>query len=155
MLVDSFVSIEDLWTSTSSRALINGVCLSLCLSLEYLIDPRPCSRCWNHYTSVRSRRVFGSSIEYHFQGRIQSSCSIHLPSGWRRNPFASEKTSNTLRHVSHQDFGGLCWFRHRILVSIGSLNPSYAAWVILLPLNVVMSDGEMIWRKILHALICR
>jgi hypothetical protein len=72
-----------------------------------------------------------------------------------RNLFASENKSKKLRHVSDQNFGGLCWFGHRILVLIGSLNPSYAEWVILLPLNGVMSDREMAQRKIRHAFIFR
>jgi hypothetical protein len=91
MLVKSFLSMEDLYTSMSSLALSDGVCSTLCLSLANLLSLLPFLLCWNQLPFVHSRVVFGSSVKYHVQGQMQSSCSIQSPRGWRRNMFASEK----------------------------------------------------------------
>jgi hypothetical protein len=102
MGVDVVLSTDDLWMSTSSLASNVGVRFSICLSLEYL---------------------FGSSIEYHFQGWMQFSCSIQSPKCCSINICTSEKRSIKSHHVSHHDLGGLCWIYQRILDSSGSRIP--------------------------------
>jgi hypothetical protein len=77
--VGSVLSIDDMWISTSSQAFKVGMWFILCLSLEYLLTLRPCFWCWKHCSSVYSRIVFRSSVEYHFEGRIQLSCSVQFP----------------------------------------------------------------------------
>jgi hypothetical protein len=129
------------------------VWFTLCLSLEYLLTPHPFFWCWNHCSSVYFRIVFRSCVEYHFQGRMQLSCSVQFRKGCSKNLLASEKRRRKSRHVSHHDFGVFCWFGRRIFDCIGSRMPSYAAWVILLPPKYVISESDITRRNILHALI--
>jgi hypothetical protein len=75
---------------------------------------------------------------------MQLYCSIQFPKGCSRNLLASENMSGKSRQVSHHNLGGLCWFGHWILDLIVSLIPSYADWLIILPINDVMSEGEII-----------
>jgi hypothetical protein len=119
MGVDTVISMDDLWMSTTSLAFKVGVRFIICLSLEYLLIPNSCFQCWNHCSPVCSNIVVGSSVEYHFQGRTQLSCSIQSPKGCSRNLCASEKRSRKSCHVSHHNLGGLCWFDQISWIRLG------------------------------------